>query len=271
MNEWEWQLLEDKTPVECLPVGALSCGPVLACPAAPAQGRRCFDMALEGKIATIECIEQDYEGKFHFAVVLDDDPGRDMGMLRQPGHRFFFDPEEVEPAQYERAAHTGRRHREHLPGRRRVRRRSSLAHVAPRAAGLRARGRFGIRGLDLAYALLDGYDLAILVDAAGRGGDPGTLYVLEPELGDADAGGPATGADGSARHESHARAGYGAGLGWAAQAGAGGGVRARHARRRIEGAMGLSAPVEAAVGGAIAMVESLIAKSRRSCKQARPA
>jgi hypothetical protein len=30
--------------------------------------------------------------------VLDEDPGRDMGMLRQPGHRFFFDPEEVEPA-----------------------------------------------------------------------------------------------------------------------------------------------------------------------------
>lgn len=40
---------------------------------------------------------------------------------------------------------------------------------------------FGIRGLDLAYALLDGYDAAILVDAVPRGGPPGTLYVLEPE------------------------------------------------------------------------------------------
>jgi hypothetical protein len=29
--------------------------------------------------------------------VLDDDPGRDLGLLRQPGHRFFFAPEEVEP------------------------------------------------------------------------------------------------------------------------------------------------------------------------------
>jgi hypothetical protein len=56
-----------------------------------------LDMALAGKIASIECIEQDYEGKSHLAVVLDDDPGRDMGLLRQPGHRFFFDPEEVEP------------------------------------------------------------------------------------------------------------------------------------------------------------------------------
>ncbi len=41
---------------------------------------------------------------------------------------------------------------------------------------------FGIRGLDLAYALLDGYETVILVDAAPRGGAPGTLYVLEPEL-----------------------------------------------------------------------------------------
>jgi hydrogenase maturation protease len=41
---------------------------------------------------------------------------------------------------------------------------------------------FGIRGLDLAYALLDGHDLTILVDAAPRGGAPGTLYVIEPDL-----------------------------------------------------------------------------------------
>ena len=40
---------------------------------------------------------------------------------------------------------------------------------------------FGIRGLDLTYALLDGYEAVILVDAAPRGGRPGTLYVLEPE------------------------------------------------------------------------------------------
>jgi hydrogenase maturation protease len=40
---------------------------------------------------------------------------------------------------------------------------------------------FGIRGLDLAYALMDGHDVVILVDAVARGGPPGTLYVLEPE------------------------------------------------------------------------------------------
>ncbi len=42
---------------------------------------------------------------------------------------------------------------------------------------------FGIRGLDLAYALLDGYEAVVLVDAAPRGGRPGTLYVLELEAG----------------------------------------------------------------------------------------
>ncbi len=40
---------------------------------------------------------------------------------------------------------------------------------------------FGIRGLDLTYALLDGCDVAILVDAAPRGSAPGTLYVIKPE------------------------------------------------------------------------------------------
>src|SRR5262245_26607892 len=45
---------------------------------------------------------------------------------------------------------------------------------------------FGIRGLDLTYALLDGYEAVILVDAAPRGAPPGTLYVLEPELDGAD-------------------------------------------------------------------------------------
>ena len=38
---------------------------------------------------------------------------------------------------------------------------------------------FGIRGVDLAYALMDGYDAVILVDALPRGGSPGTLSVLE--------------------------------------------------------------------------------------------
>jgi hypothetical protein len=56
-----------------------------------------MDMALKGKVAVIEAIEQDFEDQIQFAVVLDDDPGREFGMMRQPGHRFFYSPEEVEP------------------------------------------------------------------------------------------------------------------------------------------------------------------------------
>lgn len=46
---------------------------------------------------------------------------------------------------------------------------------------------FGIWGLDLVYALLDGHEAVILVDAAPRGGRPGTLYVLEPDRDEAPA------------------------------------------------------------------------------------
>lgn len=40
----------------------------------------------------------------------------------------------------------------------------------------------GIRGMHLAYELLDGYDAVVLVDAVRRGGEPGTLYTLEHDL-----------------------------------------------------------------------------------------
>jgi hydrogenase maturation protease len=43
---------------------------------------------------------------------------------------------------------------------------------------------FGIRGLDLAYSLMDGYDCAIIVDAAARGDAPGAVSVVEPQLGE---------------------------------------------------------------------------------------
>jgi hypothetical protein len=56
-----------------------------------------MDIALTGKIAAIEAIEQDAEGRIHFALVLDDDPGKDLGYMRQPGHRFFYMIDEVEP------------------------------------------------------------------------------------------------------------------------------------------------------------------------------
>lgn len=41
---------------------------------------------------------------------------------------------------------------------------------------------FGIRSLDLVYALQEGYETTILVDACPRGQEPGTIYVVEPIL-----------------------------------------------------------------------------------------
>jgi hydrogenase maturation protease len=46
---------------------------------------------------------------------------------------------------------------------------------------------FGICGLDLTYALLEGYEAVVFVDALPRGGSPGTLYVLEPDVPQAPA------------------------------------------------------------------------------------
>jgi hypothetical protein len=57
-----------------------------------------FDIALDGKIAIVEAVERDFENNVHLAVTVEDDPGRDFGVARQIGHRFFFGPEEVELA-----------------------------------------------------------------------------------------------------------------------------------------------------------------------------
>jgi hydrogenase maturation protease len=46
---------------------------------------------------------------------------------------------------------------------------------------------YGIRGFDVAFAIMDGVDVTILVDATPRGGAPGTLYVIEPDLSELNA------------------------------------------------------------------------------------
>ena len=50
-----------------------------------------------GKPPFVETIEQDAEARVHLAVVLDEDPGKDLGLMRQAGHRFFYGTDEVEP------------------------------------------------------------------------------------------------------------------------------------------------------------------------------
>jgi hydrogenase maturation protease len=191
MNEWEWQLLEEKTPIDRLEISGIEVRNGSRVRLRPRPGGDVMDLALTGQIATVECIEQDYEGKQHVCVVLDDDPGRDMGLLRQPGHRFFFDAEEIEPLSPTE-----------FPLMSTVKKPTILVagigniflgddgfgvEVVRRltAVKLPAAVRvidFGIRGFDLAYALQDGYRTTILVDACPRGDAPGTLYVIEPDL-----------------------------------------------------------------------------------------
>ena len=60
----------------------------------PRAGGDVFDLALAGKTAVVDMVETDMEGRVFVGVLVDDDPGRDLG---ERGHRFFFSPEEVAP------------------------------------------------------------------------------------------------------------------------------------------------------------------------------
>ena len=117
---------------------------------------------------------------------------------------------------------------------------------------------YGIRGLDLAYALLDDYDTAILVDAAARGEEPGTLYVLEPEIEDADDGQAAL-VEAHGMNPMRVLAMVRA-LGGRPRQVLVVGCEPETFGDEFEGAMGLSEEVESAIAGAIAIIESLIAK-----------
>jgi hydrogenase maturation protease len=182
MNEWEWGALEEHAIVESLPheTGELRVGARVRL-RPRARGGDAMDALLAGKTAVIESIEQDYEGGFHLAVVLDDDPGRDLGFMRQPGHRFFYAPGEVE-----RCADTppiliagiGNIFLGDDGFGVEVARRLLASELPP---GVRVVD-YGIRGLDLTYALAGAAGVAILIDACSRGAPPGTLFVIEPEI-----------------------------------------------------------------------------------------
>ena len=208
MNEWEWQLLEEKTPVDHVLISGVEVRTGDRVRLAPRKGGDILDIALRGQAATIESIEQDYEGVSHVCVVLDNDPGRDLGMMRQPGHRFFFDASEVEPLPAnEQRGHTATEKPSILV--------AGIGNIflGDDGFGVEATQRlaqrtlpkavrvvdFGLRGLDLAYALQDGYDTTILVDAFPHGEPPGTVYVVEPDMSD-----PTLGVDRGTFVEPHA-------------------------------------------------------------------
>jgi hypothetical protein len=95
MSEWDWE--SDRRRLECVRIGAFEVRRGDRVRLRPRGGADVFDLALAGKTATVESVEQDYENRVYLAVTVDDDPGKDFGARGQPGHRFFFGPEEVEP------------------------------------------------------------------------------------------------------------------------------------------------------------------------------
>jgi len=179
-----WQGLEGRAPrTVTVPGGAVGRGSLVRLH--PRGGGDVFERALDGKTAIVESIQQDLEGVVQLAVVLEDDPGRDLGVARQPGHRFFFSAREVEligpPAEPAGKsiliAGIGNVFLADDGFGVEVARLLAQRELPP---GVKV-ADFGIRGMDLAYALRD-YDVAIFLDAVPRGGPPGTLYVIEPEL-----------------------------------------------------------------------------------------
>lgn len=158
-----------------------------------AAGGDVFDTALAGRTAVVDGIEQDMEDHVQLAVTVDDDPGRDLGERRQPGHRFFFSPDEVEPLAAGEGAPPPAGPRVLVAGIGNVFMGDDGFGVA--LAGRLARRElpagvqvvdYGIRGMDLAYALGDGWDAVVFLDASPRGDAPGTLYVIEARLDEAD-------------------------------------------------------------------------------------
>ncbi len=195
MNEWEWSLLEDKASVDQVELNGVALRIGSRVRLHPKEGGDILDLALRGQVAIVESIEEDYEGGKHICVVLDDDPGRDLGMMRQPGHRFFFNVAEVEPLADEGPGTIA----DAKP--KPVKREILVAGIGNIFLGddgfgvavvrrllernLPAQVRlvdFGIRGLDLAYALQDGYETTILIDAYPHGQPPGTVSVVEPDM-----------------------------------------------------------------------------------------
>ena len=92
-----WNPEADRRRLECLHIGPAEIRPGDRVRLRPRGRADILDLALAGMTATVDAIEEDYDGRAYLAVTVDDDPGKDLGALRQPGHRFFFSPEEIEP------------------------------------------------------------------------------------------------------------------------------------------------------------------------------
>jgi hydrogenase maturation protease len=145
-----------------------------------------FDLVLAGRTAVVEAVEEDVDGNVQLAVTVDDDPGADLGAARQIGHRFFFSPAELEPL--DPAASRTPVRRVLIAGIGNVFMGDDGFGVelarrlgeGPLPAGVEVKD-FGIRGMDLAYALGEGWEAVVLLDAVPHGAEPGSICVIEPD------------------------------------------------------------------------------------------
>lgn len=220
-----------------------------------------FDLALAGQLARVASVERDYEGHEHVVVVLDDDPGRTLGP-RAPAHRFFFSPAELEFVEAAPFAP------EPAPPRILI---AGIGNIflgddgfgveVIRQLGCRQFPAgvnvvdFGIRGYDLAFALMDEYDQVILIDACPRGHEPGTVFVLEPDIDNETQAGTFDAHDMNPVHVLRLARAQGATLRGVQLVGC-----EPDTLGPPEGHMGLSPNVQAAVVEAATVVELLIAK-----------
>ena len=179
------------------------------------SGRRtdAQDLFLAGRTATVDVVLLDVVGSTHVGVTPDDDDEL-AEVTRWHGRYLYFAPDEIEPVA---ADEDGRA----APSAADVTiRRMLVAGVGNiflgddgfgveviRALGARAPAAaaglhvdvqdIGIRGVHLAYQLLDGYDVLVVVDAAPRGHEPGTVSLLRVDQSEIASAAPAV-ADGSA-------------------------------------------------------------------------
>jgi hydrogenase maturation protease len=185
-----WDELERPGP-EAVEVGGVELRPGSRVVLRPERaGSDVWSTALHGRVGVVDKIEEDTEGEVQLVVVVEDDPGRDLGERRHPGHRFFFTPAEVEPLAAKDVPSPAAAPRVLVAG-------IGNVFLGDDGFGVALAGRlarmtlppgvevvdYGIRGMDLAYAM-SGYDTVVLLDATPRGEAPGTLYVIEADMDD---------------------------------------------------------------------------------------
>ncbi|MEV5543211.1 hypothetical protein AB0L13_40960 [Saccharopolyspora shandongensis] len=136
----------------------------------PSRRADIVDIALAGRLAEVDGIERGADGRVYVLVSLVGDTAADLGRMSQLGHRFFFDPEELEPvsgASEHRVLVAGLGDDAFEPGECEVRRVVEHLRGCDFPPGVRI-ADFGARGQDLARALEE-FDAAVVLRAGPIG------------------------------------------------------------------------------------------------------